>query len=98
MNVRYPGPSTTGVEVVHPDPQMPDANTVTVCPRGETVDLPDDIAVAQMAAGVLEPADRQAEAALRRHQRAESAAGDDQHEPLADVGPGGEGPSTEENT
>jgi hypothetical protein len=67
MRVRYTGESTTGVNVVHPDPDMPGANTVTRCPPGEPVDLPDDIALQQMAVGVFEPADPAAEMALRQH-------------------------------
>lgn len=77
MKVTYNGPSTSGVNVVHADPDAPDANTVTHCPHGETVELPDDVAVAQLATGVFEPGDKAATAALRRHERlAARAAGD----------------------
>lgn len=55
MKVRYIGPSGTGVEVVHPDPAAPDANTVTVCPPGEAVDLPDDQASSLVSSGTFEP-------------------------------------------
>jgi hypothetical protein len=52
----YTGPLVDGVDVVHADPDSPDANTVTHCPPGETVDLPDDVAEAQLATGLFEPA------------------------------------------
>jgi hypothetical protein len=54
MQVRYVGPSGSGVDVVHPDPDGPDANTVTHCSPGETVDLPDEQAGSLIAAGVFE--------------------------------------------
>jgi hypothetical protein len=54
MQVRYVGPSGSGVDVVHPDPAGPDANTVTHCPPGETVDLPNQQAESLIAAGVFE--------------------------------------------
>jgi hypothetical protein len=57
MRVRYVG-ELAAVEVVHPDPDQPDANTVTVCPHGETVDLPDDQATSLIAAGTFEPEPR----------------------------------------
>jgi hypothetical protein len=66
MKVTYTGPSTSGIDVVHADPDAPDANTVTHCPHGEAVELPDDVAVAQLATGVFEPGDKAATAALRR--------------------------------
>lgn len=81
MKVTYTGPSSSGVDVVHVDPEAPDANTVTHCPQGETVELPDEVAVAQLATGVFEPGDKAATAALRRLERAARAAagaGDDQ--------------------
>lgn len=79
MKVTYNGPSSSGVDVIHADPEAPDANTVTHCPPGETVDLPDEIAVRQLATGVFDPGDKAAAAALRAHERAAAraaAAGD----------------------
>lgn len=57
MKVRYTGPLGDGIKVVHPDPASPDANTVTVCPPGEVVDLPDGPAAELVHAGVLDPVD-----------------------------------------
>lgn len=101
MRVRYVGASSTGVRVVHPDPAMPDANTVTSCPHGEDVELPDDVALAQLAAGGFEPADRAAKQALARHRAALAADNTDEPETAAgDVDeespPAVDDPSTEE--
>lgn len=57
MKIRYTGPSGSGVDVVHPDPAAPDANTVTHCVPGEVVDLPDDVAKAQVETGLFETVD-----------------------------------------
>lgn len=55
MKVRYTGPSGSGVDVVHPDPEAPDTNTVTHCPSGKSVELPDDVAEEQVKTGTFEP-------------------------------------------
>lgn len=83
MKVRYTGPSGSGVDVIHPDPEAPDTNTVTHCPPGEEVDLPDDIAVSSMVTGMFEPADPKAERALAKRRR-QDAAEDDADEPAVD--------------
>lgn len=54
MKVRYIGPSGSGVEVIHPDPDAPDANTTTACLPGEPVDLPDEQAASLVQAGTFE--------------------------------------------
>lgn len=78
MKVTYSGTSGSGGDVIHADPEVPDTNTVTHCPPGEPVDLPDDVAVAQMLTGNFEPVDKEAKTALAK---AQAAAPDDEAEP-----------------
>lgn len=54
MKVRYIGDSGSGVDVIHVDPEAPDTNTVTHCPPGEPVDLPDNVAQAHIDTGLFE--------------------------------------------
>lgn len=54
MKVRYVGPSGDGVNVTHDDPEFAEASTVTACPPGEPVDLPDEQAASLVEAGVFE--------------------------------------------
>lgn len=64
MKVKYCGPLGSGVDVVHPDQQAPDANTVTHCLPGEVVDLPDDVGQAQLDTGLFEAAETRSRKAI----------------------------------
>jgi hypothetical protein len=89
MKCTYNGPFGSGIDVIHADPDSPATNTVTHCPPGEPVELPDVVALEQMAAGTLEPGDKAAEGALKHHRREASKTA----EPVAETTA-----PTEENT
>lgn len=55
--VRYVGHAGEGIRVPHPDPEMPGATTVTSCPPGEAVELPDEQARSLIDAGICELVD-----------------------------------------